>query len=297
MGMMAARNFHELPTSDDPTMVLAHCPAAVGGFAVTVLPIPGRGDAAHDFHPTARIFVAQCGRGRRWYTRAGSTRELHTSPRMVELYEAGLGFDRSRWEGEAGRCVMVEFGDAEVQAATHGALPSLALRTQHEVFDARVSSLTLALAQEVLFGEPQGQLYVQGLSLALLGVLMQRHTHAPAPAEPAPRQLSPPQRRRVVDLVAARYGEKLSLPQLAAQLQLSPQHFARLFKASFGVTPHVYVQQVRLEAAVSALRHGTHASIADVALACGFSGHSHLSDLLRRHHGVTPSTLRSLGNS
>lgn len=294
---MAARSFHELTTSDDPKMVLAHCPAAMGGFAVTVLPIPGRGDESHDFHPTARIFVAQRGRGQRWYTRAGSTREMHTTPRMVEVYEAGLGFDRSRWEGEAGRCVMVEFGDAEVQAATHGGLQSLALRTQHEVFDTRVSSLTLALAQEALFGQPQGQLYVQGLSLALLGALTQGHTRAQRQAERAPRQLSPGQQRRVVDLVAAQYGEKLSLPQLAAQVQLSPQHFTRLFKVSFGLTPHAYVQQVRLEAAARALRSGAHSTIAEIALACGFSSHSHLSDLLRRHHGMTPTALRDLGNS
>lgn len=292
-----ARNFHELATSDDPKQVLAHCPAAQGGFAVTVLPIPGCGDAAYDFHATARIFVAQSGRGRRWYTSAGATREMHTAPRMVEVYEAGLGFDRSRWAGEAGRCVMVEFPDADVQAATHGALQSLALRTQHEMFDERVSSLTLALACESLFGHPHGDLYVQGLALALLGVLSQAHARCAVPAERTVRQLSASQRRRVVDLVAAQYGAGLSLTRLAAELGLSPQHFARLFKASFGVTPHAYVQQVRLEAAADALRKGTHPNIAQVALACGFSSHSHLADLLRRHFGMSPSALRSLGNS
>lgn len=289
---MAARNFHELSISDDPKRVLAHCPAAVGGFAITVMPIPGQGDERDDFHPVACIFVAERGRGRRWYTRAGSTRQMHTTPRMVEVYEAGLGFDRSRWEGESGRCVMVQFTDADVQAATHGALQSLALRTQHEVFDEHVSGLTLALAQEALFGQPRGELYVQGLSLALLGVLTQRHASASRQAEPAPRQLSPMQRQRVVDLIAAQHGAKLSLSQLAAVANLSPQHFGRLFKATFGTTPHGYVQQVRLDAATRMLRGGTGSSIAEVALACGFSSHSHLSDLLRRHQGVTPSALR-----
>lgn len=47
---------------------------------------------------------------------------------MIEIYEQGLSFDHARWEGGPGRCVMIEFGDADVQAMTHGRLQSLRYR-------------------------------------------------------------------------------------------------------------------------------------------------------------------------
>jgi len=257
---------------------------------ITVFPIPSRGALMDDFHPTPRIFVAQHGSGRRWYTRAGQTHELRTAPRMFDIYEAGLAFDQTQWDGEAGRCVLVEFADADVQAITHGDLQTLKLQTQQEVFDDRVSRITLQLAEAALFGRPQGQLYVQGLCVALLGLLSLERTTKTS-SDPAARPLSVAQQRRVTELVGSSYPSDLSLSRLAAEVNLSPQHFTRRFKASYGKTPHAYVQQVRLDAAVRMLRTGDVQSVASVALACGFSSHSHMGDLLRRHMGMRPSDL------
>jgi AraC family transcriptional regulator len=73
---------------------------------------------------------------------------------------------------------------------------------------------------------------------------------------------------------------------------LSPQHFARLFKATYGTSPHQYVQTLRIDAAVEALRRDHAVPIAQVALACGFASQSHMTELMRRRLGFTPSTLR-----
>lgn len=289
---MPASNLHNLSRSDDPKQVLAHCPASVAGLPITVLPIPGHGDVAADVHLTPRIFVAHQGRGRRWYTSSGRTREMHTASRMVEIYQGGLAFERVRWEGETGRCVLVEFPDAAVQAITRGKLETLRLNTEHEVFDDRLSRLALDLAQEAIFGQPRGDLYVQGLCMALLGALSSRQCSGIQLKEPPARHLGAVRQRRLAELVAAEYGSKLSLSRLAAEVDLSPQHLARLFKATFGATPHEYVQQVRLDAAVKALRSGEFPNIAAVAQACGFASHSHMSDLLRRQRGVRPRELR-----
>ena len=69
----------------------------------------------------------------------------------------------------------IEFADAHVQAITHGELQRLDLRTQHELFDEQVSTISLELAQEALQGLPNGRLYAQGLCVSLVGLLASRH--------------------------------------------------------------------------------------------------------------------------
>src|SRR5882672_158165 len=90
-----------LPTSNDPTQVLAHCPASACCLPITVMSIPGEGELSDTFNAAARIYVAQRGQGRRWYRRSGRTRPMYTAPRMIEIYEKGLNFDHCRWEGQA----------------------------------------------------------------------------------------------------------------------------------------------------------------------------------------------------
>lgn len=296
---MTALSLQHLPTSDDPHEVLAHCPASIAGLPITVLPIPSEADVQGEHHALPCIFVAQQGHGLRSYERSGRTVNLRTAPRMIEIYEAGLSFDRSRWQGKPGRCVMIEFNDRDVESMTHGALRSLDLRTHHELFDDRLSRLTLELANEVLSENPGGELYVQGLCVTLLGALSQQYSTSPSSQYDAAqaRKLSTAQQRRLTDLVKQELSSKLSLSRLSAEVRLSPQHFARLFKASFGVTAHEYVMQARVDAVVQALREGRFPSIAEAALACGFASHSHMTEVLRRRLGTTPSELRHQSRS
>ena len=283
----------DLPASHDPTAYFAHRPASIASLPITVFPIPGEAELSGDHHETPRIFVAHAGWGRRWYQLGSVTRELTTRPRMIEIYEGGLGFDHCRWEGEPGRCVMVEFADSDVQRLTHGELERLTLRTQHEVFDDRVSEIALSLAQESLHELPNGRLYVQGLCVALLGVLASRYTSAAGSLSTAGAgQLGPLQKRRLLELIQGNLGADLSLTELAETAGLSAHHFSRVFKATFGTTPHRYVQRRRIEAAVAALRAQEKRSIADIALALGFASQAHMTDLMRRQLGVTPRVVR-----
>jgi AraC family transcriptional regulator len=285
-------SLHDLPTSNVPREVLALCPASIAGLSITVIPIPSHAELRDDCHPNPRIFVAQQGLGRRWYSRGRVTRQLRTAPRMIEIYEQGLTFDREVWEGAAGRCVVVDFHDRDVQALTQGRLRSLDLQTRHEVFDDRVSRLALEIGEEAVSGLPNGPLYVQGLCIGLLGILSARYAATTQDAPALTRRLSPQHEHRVVELIRTQLGSKLSLATLATEVGLSPQHFARLFKASFGTTPHAFVQTQRIDAAVAALRQEHAMPIAAIAAACGFSSQSHMTELMRRHLGVTPSLVR-----
>jgi AraC family transcriptional regulator len=272
--------------------VLAHCPASVAGLPVSVIPIPSNAELRGYVHPSARVFVAHQGFGHRWYSREGKTRSLRTAPRMIEIYERGLAFDREIWRGAVGRCVVVDFADDNVEMLTHGRIQSLHLRTEHEVFDERVSRLVLEIGEEAVRGLPNGGLYVQGLCIGLLGILSTRYSAQANHDSTRTQRLGPQQEHRVIDLIRSELGSKLSLAMMSAEVGLSPQHFARLFKASFGTTPHAFVEAQRIDAAVAALRHDRTTPIATIAEACGFSSQSHMTELMRRRLGVTPAAVR-----
>ncbi len=289
---LPSMSLHDLSLSNDPREILARGPADGVGFPVIVHPIPATGRLDRDDHPSPRIYVAHSGVGRRQYRRGLHCLDLQTAPRMIEVYAAGLGFERSTWAGEAGRCVEVQFADSDVEALSGGELSRLDLQTRHEAFDERISSTVFLLAEEVLAGQPSGPLYARGLSLSLLGLLQAHHTRGKSVAASSVRVMSGEQKRRIVDLVAHAFGTRLTIDQLAGELRMSPSHFSRLFKASFGVTPHDYVLRVRLDAATRALQLTGGESISDIAQRCGFSSQSHLTAQMRQHLGTTPLAVR-----
>lgn len=66
------------------------------------------------------------------------------------------------------------------------------------------------------------------------------------------------------------YDEPLTLEDAARRMHFSPSYFSRIFRELTGVRFVTYVQLLRAEQAAARLREGG-ASIAEVALSCGFS--------------------------
>jgi AraC-like DNA-binding protein len=97
--------------------------------------------------------------------------------------------------------------------------------------------------------------------------------------------------RRVIDYIDAHLGQDLSLLTLAAEAGLSPAHFAREFKRAMRSSVHRYLLARRVQWA-AALLLGTEQTIADVALATGFSSQAHLTTAFQRFNGTTPAVYR-----
>ena len=74
-------------------------------------------------------------------------------------------------------------------------------------------------------------------------------------------------------------------------MQISPFHFIRQFEAVFGVTPHQYRIDARLDAAKRLLAAGQH-SVTDVCMEVGFSSLGSFSALFTRRVGEAPSAYR-----
>ena len=118
-------------------------------------------------------------------------------------------------------------------------------------------------------------------------MLFQRHAgvqQAPLPGQ-EPRAVT-----LAKELLAARLGEPPSLEELAAAVNLSPFHFARVFRRATGLPPHAWLQQRRLEQARALLRDGC--APLSVALQLGFADQSHLTRQFKQVYGVGPGEYR-----
>jgi len=113
----------------------------------------------------------------------------------------------------------------------------------------------------------------------------------PPPAPQAFGGLSPGAMRRVREYVEAHFGESIDLLVLAEVAGLSVHHFARQFKQSAGVTPHVYLTQKRVERAREMLVQ-TDLSLAEIAFTVGFCDQGHLARHFRDMLGTTPREFR-----
>lgn len=91
--------------------------------------------------------------------------------------------------------------------------------------------------------------------------------------------------------VAANPGFDHSVTNLARRMDLSPRHFARLFRSEVGITPASWVEEARVSAARRLLEQGDEAP-KQVAAQCGFADADTLRRAFARHVGVTPAEYR-----
>ena len=96
---------------------------------------------------------------------------------------------------------------------------------------------------------------------------------------------------RARDLVDSRYDEPLDLEALASTAHVSPRHFSRSFRETFGETPHQYLLTRRIERARYLLRT-TDMQVAEVCLAVGFNSVGSFTTTFRRHVGASPTEYR-----
>jgi AraC-like DNA-binding protein len=96
---------------------------------------------------------------------------------------------------------------------------------------------------------------------------------------------------RARDLLRELREPSPSIAALAREVQISPFHFIRQFEAVFGVTPHQFRIQIRLDAAKQLLATGHH-SVTDVCMEVGFSSLGSFSALFAQRIGEPPSAYR-----
>jgi AraC family transcriptional regulator len=241
--------------------------------------------------PQPQVAIALAGRGKRRFTYGLGSRDLYTAPGMIELYPAGFHVSRAAWSNsERGDVVLIEFPATTVEALL-GSGQAFQLPVRHELFDARILTLVQMLWNEESAEAKLGGLYSQGLALSLISLL---HEHGTVRgAQGAARSIfSPRERSELTEFVDCNLSAAMSIEQLASLVSMSPDRFARGFRASFGQPPYAYVLERRIQAACRQLSGSLDGSLSEVALACGFANQSHFTETFRRKTGTTPGRWR-----
>ncbi|MEL6519520.1 MAG: bifunctional helix-turn-helix domain-containing protein/methylated-DNA--[protein]-cysteine S-methyltransferase [Pseudomonadota bacterium] len=99
--------------------------------------------------------------------------------------------------------------------------------------------------------------------------------------------------RRALEVIDAAEGGQISLESLAAEMQMSPAHFQRLFSQWVGVSPKRYQQYLTLGHAKALLRD--HYTTLEAADEVGLSGSGRLHDLFLRWEAMSPGAFAQRG--
>lgn len=113
-------------------------------------------------------------------------------------------------------------------------------------------------------------------------------TNEPRPARGG---LTPRQRRKVEAHIDEKLGTSIPVQVLADLVFLSASHFRRVFKETFGNSPHAHIV-LRRVARAQEMMLLSREPLGQIALSCGFADQAHFSTHFRRLVGRTPSDWR-----
>lgn len=155
--------------------------------------------------------------------------------------------------------------------------------------DPLIYQIGLALKAELETNGSSNCLYAESATTFLAAHLLRNYSARKHSIPEYEGGLTQHKLKQAKDFIQA-HLEEISLEAIANHLGMSRYHFCRLFKQSVGISPHQYVIQQRVERAKQLLLQGK-MSLAEIAIACGFSHQSHLNRHFKRLTGVTPKTL------
>jgi AraC family transcriptional regulator len=160
-----------------------------------------------------------------------------------------------------------------------------------DVGDVQFNSVLQSIRRRIQKIEPTNLLLDSWALIMSETMLRRMSSHAGRSARASFGKVSGRGIARVVDYVEAGIDQDLRLSSLADVAAMSTYHFARSFRETVGMSPHAYVLSRRVVRARAMLGR-TDNSLAEIALACGFSSQAHLTTAFRRGLGVTPGGYR-----
>lgn len=185
--------------------------------------------------------------------------------------------------------VFMRLNSSFLQTICEGTAPNLPFSTTHR--DQTAARIVTLILEEARNQGMHGKLYSESLAIGLAHYLLNQATSQDVRDTRHRNALSSKQIDRICDFINCNLKADISLCDLAKQAGLSPFHFSRLFKQSFGLTPHRYLVDTRMTYAKTLLKHTKH-SVSQIALLVGCKNHSQFTQLFKKFVGVTPTTFR-----
>jgi AraC family transcriptional regulator len=250
---------------------------------------------------------------------------FHSSVNLLAAYEHGVrrdgesyveGLTRSRLRDVAKKLTFVPAGHeyrewydprtsmevtyfyldpAELQIDSETNLADKLLAPRLFFEDVAIRSTASKLRQAIDAPDGANRLYVEALGVILIHELVRLNSGSSRTGGPVRGGLATWQQRIVTAYIEEHLSEQISLETLARLARLSTFHFCRAFKQSFGVPPHRYHTNRRIEWAKTLLAERKH-SVTEVGLTVGFSETSSFAAIFRKITGQTPNRYhRALG--
>src|SRR5262245_36427202 len=213
-----------------------------------------------------------------------SESKLRDLARRITFVPAGRDYFEWHHLRTSARLFYVYFDPAELDAQS--ALATSSLLNPQLFFEDASLWTTLNKLRSLIDGAGRESLpYFEALGTVLMHELVRLNSRAGAPARGG---LAAWQQRLAASYIEEHLSEHIPLAALASLVRLSPYHFSRAFKQSFGAPPHRYHTYRRIERAKALLeRHVL--SVTDIGLSLGFNETSTFTTTFRKVTGLTPS--------
>ena len=232
---------------------------------------------------------------------------VRTPPRTVEVYEIELFLEDGHTvilnsreipvkkdliliarPGDI-RCSILHFKTAFVKFSARGALAGMLDQLPRSFFTVHGEQLRALMHEILLLSETRqpDMLFLQSRFLLFLSLL---RADAERPLSGGATEYEMMRRARL--FIQSHYAEKITMRDAAASVNLSESHFRTLFRSAYGIPPHQFLTETRIEAAKQMLWH-TDISLAEIAESCGFGCQQYFCDVFRRQTGQTPRVYRT----
>ena len=153
--------------------------------------------------------------------------------------------------------------------------------------DLVIAQLTKTILPLATSPDWSSQLAIDQFSLLFGAHLLQTYGGLARLPEVVTRGLAPWQARRAAEVLRSRLDGGVRLNVLARECGMSVSHFARSFRATFGMSAHEWLVRRRIEIAQDLMLTSAHALV-EIALQSGFSDQAAFNRTFRRVVGISP---------
>lgn len=98
--------------------------------------------------------------------------------------------------------------------------------------------------------------------------------------------------KEIARIINGRYDEPLALAEIARLIGYSPQHIGRLFRKRYGISPHQYLERIRMQQALNQLHEHPELQIHEISERVGLET-SYFIRLFKKTFKITPKQYRS----
>ncbi len=245
-------------------------PASNRGFVLGVSAVAGHTRRIfHNHHATTHVFPENS-----IYIRD-----------LAEAYKADLSTPFDFLLFEISQASLIKFADeAELTGVT-----SISAATASK--DIVLANLARALIPALERPEEASALFVDQMTTAIGTYLVQRYGGRRNATPLRVRTLSRAHEDLAKSILLEKIEGDISIAEVAEACNLSRGYFIRAFRETTGMTPYQWLLSERIDRARGMLRT-SNASLAEVAITCGFADQSHFTRVFSTVVGATPGAWR-----